>query len=344
MLQRFSFFLCLFALSGAGFAQPKATLITQEFIFENPPVPSCHASTIVEVTPGTWMAAWFGGTEEGNKDVGIWLASQKNGTWSKPLLMDEGIMSEKLRYPCWNPVLFKSQAGVLFLFYKVGPSPREWWGMVRTSTDNGANWSKAERLPDGVLGPIKNKPTQLANGTILSPSSTETKTSWKAHIERSEDGGKTWTVEPIDHKTDLDVIQGSILTYPGNRLQMLCRSKQNQIAEVWSEDGGKTWGTFSKTHLLNPNSGTDAVTLKNGWQVLIYNPTIRGKDWDNGRQKLHVAVSKDGMSWADVHVLENQPRGEYSYPAVVQAADGNVHITYTWERRKVRHVVLALDF
>lgn len=323
-------------------AQPTATLVKEEYIFENPPTPSCHASTIVEVTPGNWMAAWFGGTAEGNKDVGIWLSSTQNGQWSKPTLMAEGVINKDLRYPCWNPVLFKEKNGTLFLFYKVGPSPREWWGMLRMSTDNGRTWSESSRLPEGVLGPIKNKPTQLADGTILSPSSTETTKSWKAHIERSTDRGKTWEIVQVDPETDLDVIQGSILTYPSNRLQMLCRSRQDRIAEVWSMDGGKTWGKLTKTELLNPNSGTDAVTLRNGWQVLIYNPTIRGKEWDKGRQKLHVAVSKDGKTWTDVYTLEDKPRGEFSYPAVVQATDGMVHITYTWERKNVRHVVLAL--
>lgn len=322
---------------------PKATLVKEEYIFENPPFPSCHASTIVETSPGKLMAAWFGGTDEGEKDVSIWLSTSTKGQWSKPTLMAEGIIDANTRWPCWNPVLFKSKAGKLFLFYKVGPSPREWWGMLRTSTNDGRTWTKPERLPDGILGPIKNKPVQLADGSILSPSSTETRESWEAHVERSTDGGKTWQLISVDHKSALDVIQGSILTYPDQRLQMLCRSKQDRIAEVWSTDGGKTWGELSKTELLNPNSGTDAVTLKNGWQILIYNPTTRGKQWDNGRQKLMVAMSKDGKSWTDVYTLEDQPKGEFSYPAVIQAADGKVHITYTWQRTNVRHVVLALN-
>jgi predicted neuraminidase len=343
MILRALFLSGFLAITGLALAQPKASVVKEEFIYETAPFPSCHASTILEVTPGNWMAAWFGGTDEGNKDVGIWLSTTQNGQWSEPTLMAEGIINENLRYPCWNPVLFKAQKGPLYLFYKVGPSPREWWGMQRTSTDNGKTWSEPVRLPDGILGPIKNKPTQLADGTILSPSSTETRESWKAHVERSTDQGKTWTLVPVDPQTELDVIQGSILTYPDGRLQMLCRSRQNRIAEVWSSDQGKTWGTLTKTELLNPSSGTDAVTLRNGWQILVYNPTIRGKQWDNGRQKLHVAMSKDGKTWTDVHVLENQERGEFSYPAIVQAADGKVHITYTWHRKKVRHVVLALD-
>ena len=38
--------------------------------------------------------------------------------------------------------------------------------------------------------------------------------------------------------------------------------------------------------------------------------------------------------------LETEERCEFSYPAVIQGADGSVHITYTWKRLKVRHVTV----
>ena len=79
-----------------------------------------------------------------------------------------------MRHPCWNPVLFDVPGAGLMLFYKVGPSPQTWWGMVRTSRDSGRTWSEARRLPDGILGPIKNKPVRLADGTLVAGSSTET--------------------------------------------------------------------------------------------------------------------------------------------------------------------------
>ncbi|QMU28235.1 sialidase family protein [Adhaeribacter radiodurans] len=313
----------------------------EELIFQNVPFPQCHASTLVEVTLGKLLAAWFGGTHERHPDVGIWLAVQENGKWSKPTLMAEGIINDTLRYPCWNPVLFKAKEGKLFLFYKVGPSPSDWWGLVRTSMNNGQTWSAPERLPDGVLGPIKNKPVQLANGTILSPTSTETNDKWRVHLEKSTDLGKTWQIVPVDPATQLDVIQPSILFYPNNRLQILCRSKHDRVVEAWSKDNGQTWGPLTKTNLLNPNSGTDAVTLKNGLQLLVYNPTIRGSEWSKGRAKLSVAISKDGKQWKDIIILEDKPEGEFSYPAVIQTQDGKVHLTYTYDRKNIKHVILA---
>jgi predicted neuraminidase len=57
---------------------------------------------------------------------------------------------------------------------------------------------------------------------------------------------------------------------------------------------------------------------------------------------LSIAVSEDGRQWRDILILENQS-GEYSYPAVIQSQDGLVHITYTWKRRRIKHVILDLS-
>jgi predicted neuraminidase len=53
-----------------------------------------------------------------------------------------------------------------------------------------------------------------------------------------------------------------------------------------------------------------------------------------------VAVSKDGLDWSPALELETE-KGEFSYPAVIQARDGTIHITYTWNRKKIRHVEIA---
>ena len=237
------------------------------------------------------------------------------------------------RFPCWNPVLFQPRDGPLMLFYKVGPSPSRWWGMLKTSDDAGKTWSAARRLPEGILGPIKNKPVQLEDGTILCGSSTED-AGWRVHMERTADLGKTWSrTDPLNDGRNLGSIQPGILNLGHGRLEILCRSKQGKIYQSRSDDAGKTWSAPAATDLPNPNSGIDAVTLKDGRSLLVYNHTT------TGRSPLNVAVSADGKAWTPALVLEDEP-GEYSYPAVIQAADGKVHVTYTWRRQRIKHVVL----
>jgi predicted neuraminidase len=272
--------------------------------------------------------------------VEIWFSTKYDGSWSEPVSAANGIQSNGERYPTWNPVLFQVPDGKLMLFYKVGPNPKEWWGMLKSSEDNGKSWSEAVRLPEGILGPIKNKPVLLENGTLISPSSTE-HDGWRVHLELSRDSGETWeVVGPINNAEKYNIIQPSVLTYGKEKLQILCRSKEGRIVSSWSGDYGKTWSSPEATTLPNPNSGTDAVTLKNGLQLLVYNHSVKveGKG-GSSRTPLNVAVSKDGVNWKQVHVLEDEP-GEYSYPAVIQSDDGLIQITYTWKRERIKYVVL----
>ena len=320
-------------------AEPRALEPQQvEFVFEVAPFASAHASTIADAGDGL-VAAWFGGTREGASDVGIWVARRVNGKWTPPTEVATGVQPDGTRHPTWNPVLFEVQKGVLSLFYKVGPSPREWWGMVRTSRDSGRTWSDARRLPHGILGPVKNKPVRLRDGTIISGSSTESPTSpsvWRVHFERSRDNGATWdAVRPSPHSAaePIDAIQPSILTHPDGRLQAVGRTRSGRVFETWSSDRGQTWTPLTLTALPNPSAGTDAITMKDGRHLIVYNHTPKG------RTPLNVAVSRDGTTWASAHVLESDP-GEYSYPAVIQTSDGLVHITYTWKRERIKHVVI----
>ena len=332
------------AVSVGVSADSIAAVLQSEFLNEKAPYPECHASTLAEVAPGQLVAAWFGVTKERNPDVGIWFARQENGHWQNAVEVANGVQPTGPRLPTWNPVLFQPKGGDLVLFYKVGPSPSAWWGMMMTSPDHGKTWSAPRRLPDGILGPIKNKPVVLADGAWLSGSSTEGNSDgWRAHFEISRDAGQTWSIAAKPPKgVGFDAIQPSILFFPDGKLEALCRTKQGVVAQTWSKDGGKTWSALTATDLPNPNSGTDAVTLADGRQLLVYNHAGHRADEAKGnRYPLDVALSTDGVSWKHVLTLEDEPLGSgYAYPAVIQASDGRVHITYTWNRKMIKHVVL----
>lgn len=310
---------------------------------DDKPTPQCHASTLAESKNGL-VAAWFGGSHEKNDDVSIWVSRQVDGRWSRPVEVADGSEGEEKDFPCWNPVLFQPRNGPLLLFYKVGPSPSTWWGVMMVSRDGGKTWSDRRKLGRNeavghLLGPVKNKPIELEDGTIICPSSSEHE-GWRVHFEVTRDGGETWeVVGPINDGKEFGAIQPSILTYTDGRMQILCRSQQKVLTQSWSRDGGKTWGKMTATSLPNPNAGTDAVTLHDGRQLLVYNHTTRGGGFPSGRNMLNVALSGDGTTWTPVFTLE-RAAGEFSYPAVIQTRDGMVHISYTYQRRSVMHVVL----
>jgi len=335
-------------VSSAGLLAAPATssaLLLSEFINENAPYPQCHASTIAEIAPGRLVAAWFGGTRERDPDVGIWVSRFEDGKWSDGVEVANGIQPSGPRLPTWNPVLFQPPQGPLALFYKVGPSPSTWWGMMMTSTDGGITWSEPRRLPDGVLGPIKDKPVLLSDGAWLASSSTEGGPGWRVHFEITRDAGRTWEVTgPLDLGPDgLKAIQPSVLFHADGRLQALCRTQDGVIATTWSSDNGRTWSPLQKTELPNPNSGIDAVTLKDGRQLLVYNHSAPPPETPTKgtRYPLDVAISSNGVTWDHVLTLESEPIANgYAYPAVIQTTDGLVHITYTWNREHIKHVVI----
>lgn len=321
---------------------PSSPVVLEEFIATQPPPPQSHASTLVESRDGALLAAWFGGEHEGAADVGIWLARRGAEGWLPPRRVADGMQDNGRPQPAWNPVLFQPAQGPLQLYYKAGPNPRQWWGMLAVSFDDGVHWSSHRRLPDGILGPIKNKPLQLPSGRILAPSSSEDEAGgWRAHIETSDDDGLHWQRgEALNDPAHIGAIQPSLLRHRDGCLQALGRSKQNRVFSVFSADEGASWGAMTLLDIENPNSGTDAVMLRDGRALLVYNPTPAGKDWWQGRGVLAVALSDDGVRWRRVLTLENSPKDEFSYPAAIQTRDGLVHISYTWKRRRIKHVAL----
>ena len=313
-------------------------IVSREFLYESAPFPECHAGTLAGTKQGL-VAAWFGGEKEGTKDVGIWVSRQLDGRWTAPVEVANGVQHASLRHPCWNPVLHQFSNGPLVLFYKCGPSPSTWWGMRTESTDNGATWSRPVRLPETIDGPVKNKAIELPDGTLVCGSSTEYD-GWTVHIERSRDQGWSWErIGPIHTKEEFNAIQPTILRHKDGKLQILCRTKEEVVSTATSSDGGRTWSKMTATSLPNPNSGIDAVTLKDGRFLLVYNHTRRSSGTPRSRALLNIAVSDDGETWQAGAILENE-KGEFSYPACIETADGRVHVLYTWKRQKLRHVVV----
>lgn len=304
------------------------------FIFEQNPVPANHGSTLAETTRGL-LAAWFGGPQARHPSVTIWSASFDGKKWSAPREILNGLQPDGTRLQCWNPVLFQLSRGPLLLFYKIGPNPEGWWGMLTTSTNDGATWSPPTRLPQGFVGPVRNKPLELPNGSLLCGSSTE-EGGWEVHMETASPGpgGFQWTkTGGLNERERLGAIQPTILRHDADTLQILCRTRQGVVAESWSRDAGRSWSRLVETTLPNPNSAIDGLRLQDGRFLLVYNHSA------TERHILNVGISSDGKKWTPILELENGP-GEYSYPAVIQSADGLVHITYTVDRVKIKHAIV----
>ena len=327
-----------------------------------------HAATLVELRSGDILVAWFGGDGEGAPNERIYSARLHNGQWTAPALLVDlhGI-------PCWNPVLFHTNDGRLWLYYKQGPSPTTWKGIRRYSTDEGQSWSADEPLPENLLGPIKDKPLVLANGLVVSGSSRETDSEtnggWQVLMERSTDDGRSFSASPLiplpvaidqpdvhaqeaatetpyeeipdsqsgwrtklypPSKKTVGILQPTVVSLGGSHLRFYARAKSKSARIVIGDsyDNGASWGNLHLSELPNPNSGIDAVGLRDGRVVLIYNHSY------NHRTPLNLAVSSDGEHFHPFATLENGP-GQYSYPAIIQAANGDLLMAWTWRRQSI---------
>ena len=286
-------------------ASGPAAVLQSEFLYDKAPFPSVHASTIVETRDGL-VAAMFGGTREGAADVGIWVSRHVKGAWTAPVEVATGVQPDGTRHPCWNPVLFEMPDRSLALFYKVGPDPRNWWGVVRSSTDAGRDVGRCPAAARRRAGPDQEQ-ARAARG-------------W--HDHQSEQQRIERQAEPVARpfraldrqRTDLDhcptrarrcerdractAFSRVCSCYPGGRLQAVGRTRSGRVFQTWSEDGGRTWSPLGLTTLPNPSSGTDASTLRDGRQLIVYNHTPKG------RTPLNIALSRDGTTWEAALVLE----------------------------------------
>lgn len=316
-------------------------LIKKEFIFDDPiPVPECHSSTILRLENGNLLAAWFGGVREGDMDTLIWTSLCEDGVWSAPRPV-----APELYVQHWNPVLFQQKDGTILLFYKLGAPISDWHTRIVSSTDGGKTWSlPREMVPgdrSGGRGPVKNKALRLSSGRVLAPGSVE-HLPWRCFVDLSDDDGETWRKVPIDvgapHANEICVIQPTLWESPNGHVHALMRSNAGKVFRSDSTDYGETWSAAMPTAIPNNNSGIDCVRMDSGTIVLAYNPI--DVNWGI-RYPLSIAVSHDnGETFEKVMDIETDPCvSGWCYPAVI-AHEDEVHLTYTWDRKKIAHCVL----
>jgi predicted neuraminidase len=300
-----------------------------------PPFKECHASTVLHLDDGSFLIAWFGGEKEKNDNVGIWLTHGRPHAWAAP------VQVAKIRNDAhWNPVLFRSPGGRIFLFFKVGKDTEYWETWLKTSDDNGITWSEAKELvpgDKGGRGPVRSRPIVLSDGSWLAGSSHEFM-GFHCFTDRSTDSGRTWKATPYITLSDSslvgkELIQPTLWESTPGQVHMLIRSELGKIFRSDSKDYGQTWSPIYPTDLPNPNSGIDVVKMEDGTLVLAYNPDNKN---DGDRAPLLLATSSDnGRTWSKgYHVQDGRPEEEFSYPGLIHFGD-TIALSYTFNRKNI---------
>ena len=321
-----------------------APSFASELVFATiPGAPAHHCSTITEAPNGDLLCVWYGGSYESADDQTLFVSRRKRGqrlwTTPRPLLSN-------LSMPPGNAVVFvdghKRVQIVWCRMEATRPIRRgSGWGQcrlfARTSNDNGESWSEDRMLlsdddgaaNEGVYGVPRNPPLTLANGTMVLPLEGD----GGGLFLLSSDGGETWT----RGGTAADGSQPTLAERADGSLLTLMRNRPNTTVAT-SMDGGLTWSATEPTELANPGSGISMVQLANQHLVLVFNNSAVE------RTPLSIVRSTDeGRTWEPPLNLESNP-GEYSYPCIIQSADGQIHLTYTFRRYSIKHVEMNEDW
>lgn len=318
----------------------------ETFINVEKPGSICHVSSITTAINGKMACVWYSGSREGAADVAIYFSiyNEIDGTWNSPaVIVNRHLCSRELRRyvkKVGNPMLFTDREGNIWLFY-ASIFAGGWSGSsinYKVSKDDGQTWTKSRKM---ILSPffnltnnVKNSGVNLDTGTFLIPTYHEfinkfSQFIWMIDVENYEiyriGGGR-------------DIIQPVLISDEGKTIITFFRNTQKSekkfILLSKSLDTGKTWSDVTNTSLPNPNSGFDIIKLTNSDLLGVVNNSFKD------RYSLSLVLSKDnGKSWKVLKVLENCIGKEYSYPSISKSLSGIYHITYTYERRRIKHIV-----
>jgi predicted neuraminidase len=330
--------------------------------------PSSHAANLLRLKSGDLLCVWFSGTWEGDSDVGIMLARLPKGSrqWSKPVRVDHHL-GESYQ----NPVLFEAPDGVLWLIHTTqaaGEGQANAKVLVTKSADGGKTWTSPAVLFDQP-GSFVRQPLVIApNGSwilpmYLTPSrgiTTGAETNYSV-VKISEDQGGHWKDCAIPNSNGY--VQPTVVRLKDGSYSAFFRSRYADYIYQSTSKDACAWTAPEKTKLPNNNSSIQLAELSNGHLVIAFNNAgsvvTKGKPTAGPRKPLSVALAEDGgHTWGWVRDIETgEPRAgelpadplkkddpgreEYSYPSILQGADGQIVVAYTYRRLTIKVVIFS---
>lgn len=345
--------------------------------------PHNHASNLCALKNGDMLCVWFAGSREGKSDISILCSRLNKGStvWSEPIVLSEDsgrseqnpILFENPNGELW--LLYTAQVSV----HQDTAIVR-----YRTSTDNGYTWSDIKTLFDKPGSFIRHPPVILDNEEIVLPayyclkSNTGFLVNDFSVVKISSDYGKSWQEYEVPESAGL-VHMSIVQLLDGHLIGFFRSRKSDYIYTSRSQDGGRTWSKPVKTNLPNNNSSIQATRLRNGNVAIVFNninaemaPPVENRPpwfdksdmakvgvtksdeelesiWGVIRAPLTLAISEDnGHTWAykrDIITKDNiDGYPEFSYPSIIQADDFSLHITFTYLRQYIKHIILTEEW
>lgn len=360
-------------LSGDGRLHHHALLDTVEALIPNAPYNSCHAADLLELQNGDLLCVWFAGSDEGNADISIVGSRLPAGEsqWTAPVkISDDATRSEQ------NPSLFQHPNGDIWVMYtaQVARTPDtpanfnlQYTAEIRRkiSHDLGRTWGPTEVMFDREGSFCRQKIQILSSGRwifgnwICFPDETRNGSDITV-LQISDDQGKTW--RSVEMPQSAGRVHANIIEKAPGKLVAILRSRfADRIYISTSDDDGDSWSVPVRTELRNNNSSISAIRLQSGAIGLVYNDVAFNDDtsrtvWPDQRCPVTIAISEDGgVTWPYRRIVENGEgftgpwndinNRRYEYPVMMQSRNGDIHVAYSWgRRRQIKHVIVTEDW
>ena len=325
-------------------------------------VNSSHAANLLVLPSGDLLVVYYAGIYERGSGESIVLSRLPKGSskWTEPV-----VVSYHADWANQNPLLFLAPDKTVWLFHTTQRGGHDQtkdivYGLK--STDEGHTWSEPVTVfPQPGLytrQPLIVFQNQWLFPVYHSAGGSITSNAQKDHsyVEVSADSGATW--KECDVAGSGGFVQMSIVPTSPTHLVSFYRSRYADWIYQSESSDGCNWSTPVATALPNNNASIQAIALKNGHLAMIFNNTqaeLKPEHADTGsRRILSLAVSEDGgKTWPWIRDIENpalsQPilpmeDAEYSYPSIVQSADGMIHVAYTFRRETIKYMKFSEEW
>ncbi|MEY9784503.1 sialidase family protein [Sinorhizobium fredii] len=226
---------------------------------------------------------------------------------------------------------------LLPVFRCIGEAGRRWTGAVDraavlVSRDQGKSWTMAG-VPDSI-GAVHMNIVPAEDGTLVA----FYRNRFATNVLRSQssDAGLNWTapkaVELPNNNSSIQAIRmknGAIAMVYNHSNASMSDARRHSLYDEIESDGGED------------NGSTEAVA------------SARPAVWGVPRAPLSLAFSTDGgrtfprridLDTGDGYCLSNNSKDslnrEFSYPSIVEDAEGRLHVAYTYFRRAIKYVRL----
>lgn len=312
--------------------------------------PSAHASSLAQLQDGTLLIAWFAGSREGAKDVAIYLSRREAGGWSPPQVIASRLeTARELRRhlrKLGNPVLHVDTQGRLHLFF-VSVSLGGWAGGSinhKFSDDGGQHWSPAKKLITtpflNISTLVRNPPLMLQDGGLGLPAYHEFVTKHGEWLRLDATGQ---LVDKVRMPHRRETLQPTVAALDEQHALALLRDAgpgPGHVQLATSQDAGMSWQMAAPLPIPHSNASMALLRLNDGRLLMAGNP-------GSGRASLLLYLSRDqGLNWQALGPVETGPEQdgrepEFSYPSLIQAKNGDIHLSYTWQRQGIRHATFS---